>query len=500
MSDTQSAELFCYLTITSGQRAGTNYVLDPEKTNHIGRDISCDIVLADPICSRIHAELSFNDADPATTGWWIKDRGSRNGTFIREKQLAEPTMLTPGDRLRMGTTELMFHTADQPPTMEGGYDSHMTESIVREAAIEEEDSGRLALASLRRKDNASQLMVLFNLSIELLDCDEPTEVQRLALETLLRRTRAEVVGFLWVNDHGELQPQMLMPEEASKIRLSKSLTQIVLDQRRAAWVSSQGPPSNSAESLRQYTDALCVPVIHDGQFMGALHLYRSKDRFQDIDFDFAISAAQLLGVALARSRRQAQLAADHRRLVVNSAACEELIGESAPMQDLKQLIERIAKATGPVLITGESGSGKELVAQAIHEASHRADRPLLAVNCAAIPSMLIESQLFGHVKGSFTGATEDHRGWFEQSDTGTLFLDEIGELSLDAQAKLLRILEGHAFQPVGGSTEICVDVRVLAATNRSLTERTAAKLFREDLFYRLSVFELQSTTAPGSRR
>jgi Nif-specific regulatory protein len=488
MTDTESADFYCYLTVMSGPRAGTTHMLDPSKTNQIGRGIECDIVLMDPICSRIHGELSFKDSNPAATGWWIKDLESRNGTFLRERQLNEPTMLTPGDRLRLGNTELTFYSADQPPTL-GSTKEGLTESIVREAPVDIEDSGRLALAALRRKDNASQLMVLFNLSTELLNCDEPTEVQRKTLDTLLKRTKAEVVGFLWVDDLGELKPQMLLPSESSGVQLSKSLTQIVLEQRRAAWVSSHGAPT--AESLRQFTDALCVPVINDGQFMGALHLYQGKGRFQDIDFEFSISVAQLLAVALGRARRQAQLAADHRRLVVNSAACEELIGESRPIAELKEVISRVAAASGPVLITGESGTGKELVAKAIHESSPRVDRPMLAVNCAAIPATLIESQLFGHAKGAFTGATDDHRGWFEQADTGTLFLDEIGELPLEAQAKLLRVLEGHSFQPVGGANEINVDVRVLAATNRNLAEKAAAKEFREDLYYRLSVFELK---------
>jgi Nif-specific regulatory protein len=143
-----------------------------------------------------------------------------------------------------------------------------------------------------------------------------------------------------------------------------------------------------------------------------------------------------------------------------------------------------------VLIRGESGTGKELVARALHLASPRARRPMLTVNCAAIPRDLMESQLFGHKKGAFTGADSDHIGWFQQSHTGTLFLDEIGELTLEGQAKLLRILEGHPFLPVGATEEVLVDVRVIAATNRDLAEVVREKNFREDLFYRLSVFEL----------
>jgi transcriptional regulator with PAS, ATPase and Fis domain len=184
------------------------------------------------------------------------------------------------------------------------------------------------------------------------------------------------------------------------------------------------------------------------------------------------------------------LEVDHERLVRKSAAFDELIGESEPMLDLKSRIARIARATGCVLVRGESGSGKELVARALHRASLRADRPMLAVNCAAIPANLLESQLFGHKKGSFTGADSDHVGWFQQADSGTLFLDEVGEMTLEGQAKLLRILEGHPFLPVGGTKEISVDVRVIAATNRDLREFVSEGRFREDLYYRLTVFEL----------
>jgi transcriptional regulator with PAS, ATPase and Fis domain len=158
--------------------------------------------------------------------------------------------------------------------------------------------------------------------------------------------------------------------------------------------------------------------------------------------------------------------------------------------DLKGRITRIARATGCVLVRGESGTGKELVARAVHRASARSDRPMLSVNCAAIPRDLMESQLFGHKKGSFTGADADHVGLFQQAHTGTLFLDEVGEMTLDGQAKLLRILEGHPFLPVGSTKEVTADVRVIAATNRDLREFVREGRFREDLYYRLSVFEL----------
>lgn len=169
----------------------------------------------------------------------------------------------------------------------------------------------------------------------------------------------------------------------------------------------------------------------------------------------------------------------------------ELIGKSESMLELKKRIARIAKATGCILVRGESGTGKELVARAIHRNSLRATKPMLSVNCAAIPHDLMDSQLFGHIKGAFTGADHDHIGYFQQANQGTLFLDEVGELSLEGQAKLLRILEGHPFLPVGGTKQINVDVHVISATNRDLREFVAERRFREDLYYRLSVFEVE---------
>lgn len=169
----------------------------------------------------------------------------------------------------------------------------------------------------------------------------------------------------------------------------------------------------------------------------------------------------------------------------------ELIGTSESMLELKKRIARIAKATGCILVRGESGTGKELVARAIHINSLRATKPMLSVNSAAIPHDLMDSQLFGHIKGAFTGADHDHIGYFQQANEGTLFLDEVGELNLEGQAKLLRILEGHPYLPVGGTKQINVDVHVISATNRDLREFVAERRFREDLYYRLSVFEVE---------
>ena len=169
---------------------------------------------------------------------------------------------------------------------------------------------------------------------------------------------------------------------------------------------------------------------------------------------------------------------------------QQMIGDSAPMQHLRDMIERVAPTNTRVLITGPNGSGKELVARSLHQQSLRSNMPYVDVNCAAIPSELIESELFGHEKGAFTSAVKQHKGKFEQADGGTLFLDEIGDMSLAAQAKVLRVLQEKKLSRVGSDKDIEVDVRVIAATNKDLKAEIEKGNFREDLYHRLSVIVL----------
>jgi Nif-specific regulatory protein len=471
--------------MTVGARAGTNFLLDPTDESRIGRGMDCDIVLTDPLCSRVHAVIVREDE-----GWWIRDAESRNSTYVNGQKIEE-ARLAEGTVIRVGSTEFSFHRSDQPPTQASIGEPNLTQTIVRSSPVDPHDTGAFALSALRDPAQAQDLLTLHQLVIRLLGCTDPDEVVRIGLELLQERTKASVVGFMWLADEGQLKPKLVMPEDAArKVALSESLTEIVGHQGRAVWIANQTATDSSTDSLQHYADAICCPLIHERTTVGAIHLYREKQRFRQADFDFARSLANISVVALVRARHHVALEVDHERLVRRSGCFDELLGESEAMVKLKSLIARMAKATGCVLIRGESGSGKELVARALHRASPRADLPMLSVNCAAIPANLLESQLFGHKKGSFTGADSDHVGWFQQADSGTLFLDEVGEMSLEGQAKLLRILEGHPFLPVGGTKEISVDVRLIAATNRDLRDFVQEKKFREDLYYRLSVFEL----------
>ncbi len=188
--------------------------------------------------------------------------------------------------------------------------------------------------------------------------------------------------------------------------------------------------------------------------------------------------------------RQRSLERENRELRERISGQSELVGSSLAMERLRELVARVAPSEGWVLISGENGTGKELVARALHQASPRSRGPFVDVNCAAIPETLIESELFGHERGAFTGAMTLRKGKFEQAAGGTLFLDEVGDMALGTQAKLLRVLQERAVVRVGGSRSIALDVRVVAATNRDLSGMIAAKLFREDLYYRLNVVEI----------
>ena len=401
-------------------------------------------------------------------------------------------MLDDGHSIRIGTAEFEFRQSEEPPTAPEPEVETYTETVVREASVHIADTSIFGLAAVRDAEQAKQLLVLYQLAIKLLGCDNdhPDDVVRIALDLLRDHTRASVVGFLWVDDAGRLKPKLAIPEgSVDTVSFSDSLTELVCRQGHAVWIAKQRGSTTQTDSLAHYADALCVPLISHRNTLGAIHVYLEQGRFRQSDFEFAISLANILVVALVRAHKQTTLATDYQRLVEKSAY-GELIGQCPGHAGTEIQNQPPRPRHRLVLVRGESGSGKELVARAMHRASPRADRPMLCVNCAAIPAELMESQLFGHKAGAFTSADRDHIGFFQQADIGTLFLDEVGELTLEGQAKLLRILEGHPFLPVGSTQEVSVDVRVIAATNQDLQTYVRQKKFREDLYYRLSVFEL----------
>jgi len=237
---------------------------------------------------------------------------------------------------------------------------------------------------------------------------------------------------------------------------------------------------------------LCVPIFYRNRVVGVLSADKLARQVRNLDHEvgFLGSVAELLGkVAHFRAVEEENLRL--RRMVAEARRPKtSIIGRSKVIQEVLRQIDQVSDTNTTVLIHGETGSGKELVARAIHENSRRGRGPLVQVNCAAMPDTLLESELFGHEKGAFTGAVTRRRGRFEEAREGTIFLDEVGELSPIAQAKLLRVLQEKEFQPLGSSRTVKVDVRVVAATNKDLEQEVASGGFRSDLFYRLNVFPI----------
>jgi Nif-specific regulatory protein len=477
--------MVAYLSVLSGPEKGKQFPLDPSRPMHIGRGTSCEILLTDPVSSRFHAVLYFEDDD-----WHVRDTSSRNGTLVNG-QKTDHARLLDQSVVTIGETELVLvrRTGDEIG------DSALSQTALKDA----EELNRTWLSGdedpVAHLAKTGYVLDLYQLSLNLLHSDQPEGVIDTVLELLRDRTGADVVCLSFDSGDGRLKPQRVLPHDAiDDIRLSRRLVRRVIREGNAVWINDRSEEALKREAgdgnQDRWSDMICVPLDSGNNNIGVLHLYRNSPTFREPQFDLSVAAAHLLAAGLSRALEHDSLRAERRHIADRNAESDELLGSSPVMLKLKERIARVGKANGSVLIRGESGSGKELVARAVHRASPRANRPMLTVNCAAIPHELIESQLFGHKKGAFTGADSDHIGWFQQAHTGTLFLDEIGELTLEGQAKLLRILEGHPFLPVGATEQVLVDVRVIAATNRDLAEFVRERRFREDLFYRLSVFEL----------
>ncbi|MBP1640578.1 MAG: Nif-specific regulatory protein [Bacteroidetes bacterium] len=253
-----------------------------------------------------------------------------------------------------------------------------------------------------------------------------------------------------------------------------------------------------APDLVHNTAFLCIPIISEDQVTGTLSIHKHYSRVTD--FSPELKFMNLVGVLIGRTvairqtqiEEMEQLRAENRRLKESplSQRPDNIVGNSSLMNDLYGLIEKVAPINTTVMIRGESGVGKELIAEAIHKASARKNGPFIKVNCSALPETLIESELFGHEKGSFTGANTQHAGRFEMADGGTIFLDEIGDVPQSIQVKLLRVLQQRQFERVGGTKTLDVNVRVITATNRNLEEMIKNNTFREDFYYRINVFPI----------
>ena len=423
----------------------------------VGRGEDNAAQLTDPSVSRLHCSL-----EPRDGGLAVVDAGSRNKTLVNGAPVTEK-LLEAGDEITVGQTRLAFLPQGAVAVTRAAAPAKVTIEIgTRELMA----LGGPAVDAGARRHLATLAALGERLTAAI--GRGRGDVAQAAAEAALALVAAER-AFVLVRERGATSAVGRAGDAASSLALPDAVIDTVLDRGRALAIDLGARP------------ALAVPV---GQ--AVLVADRARGSFGELELMAAGCLGQLVAAALAAADTQGQL-------VRNQAALEErlgdseLIGRSAPARALLELVHRVAPTDATVLLGGESGAGKEMVARAIHRGSRRASGPCVAVNCAALTETLIESELFGHEKGAFTGATDKKIGRFEAADKGTLFLDEIGEMPLALQTKLLRVLEERRFERVGGTRAVAVDVRLIAATNRDLPDLARRGLFREDLYYRLSV-------------
>jgi Nif-specific regulatory protein len=439
----------------------------------LGRSRDNTIVLHDEHASRQHALVFFEGGQ-----WLLRDCETRNGTRVNSLRVQGDTALKDGHEIAIADMRLRFLVLDR----EEAAACPLPGARTAEAVLDAEPEPTTLLAD--------ELAVLHDFMTATVKETDPGQVVRLTLTTVARHTQATVAGFLSLDEEEPL-PKMVYPDKSRvDFMLSRQLTQRVQKEGQAVWLKA-GNDLTESDSLMPFQDAVCVPLRTEGTALGALHVYKSGHFFTVREVRFCELVAGYAATDLARLRLCRNLQAENSRLRGPGAASEQIIGSGPAMQQLQQLIARFARCRSTVLVHGETGAGKELVALALHRQGTRSNGPLVVANCGAIAPTLLESELFGHCEGAFTGATSNRAGLFQQADDGTLFLDEIGDMSLDCQVKLLRVLEGKGFRPVGGTEEIKTDVRLVAATHKDLAKEVKAGRFRQDLYFRLRVLVVQ---------
>jgi DNA-binding NtrC family response regulator len=512
-----------YLVVRRDDGFGDVFPLLPEQTCSIGRASSNRIVLKDDLCSREHAEVCCDEGR-----WRLRDLDSLNGTRLNGLAVEGERELAPNDEVQLGHTRFLFvedmaslPELPQPGELPGGLSIKkrigQTRFLTPVPPLPEaldESPGRRPRHALSR-----DLSLLYRLALDMASAPTYEELCRIVLDSLLEAIPAEV-GAVLTTASGAFQEEGVTTIERAGVKPQRGAELEVTTHRHrdpnirayapvSDYVSNEVLASREAvlaedvardrhlrtrESLSDLgaTSLICAPVLHDAHVLGLIHLYCTDPHkaLDAEDLEFTVAVAKQLGNAVHQLRLRESLTAENRSLRDQLRVESELVGESRALREVESQIARVAGTNAACLIRGESGSGKELVARALHTSSQRKQGPFICLNCAAITESLLESELFGHEKGSFTGATEKKVGKFEAANHGTIFLDEIGEMAVGAQAKLLRVLEGHPFERVGGGTPIKVDVRVVAATNQPLEQAVRSGRFRRDLFFRLQVVEI----------
>jgi len=487
------------LVIAGPSKDSTIPLPDGEAT--LGRDPANAVAVADASVSRKHC-LIRRDED---LRFQIKDLDSRNGTLVNGL-LAKEQWLRHGDEIATGDSVFLFLLEDEDQGVLASRvefdDSHPTaetklihprevvylqpDRLLRELPASSQVARNLnALLKISRVVHA--IRDLEELQAQLLDLIfEVVPAGRGAI--LLAEGAEQEFSCLYARTRQAGQPQL--------VRVSRTIARQVMKDNVALLgvdVAASGA-LRDVESLvkSEVRSLLCVPLAVFERVIGCIYLDSTSTahRLQEDHLQLMAAIAGISAVALDNARRLQWLEQENQRLTTEVRQEQSLVGEGTRMKEVLQFLAKAAPTESTVLIEGESGTGKELAARALHRKSSRASKPFVAINCAAIPETLLESDLFGHERGAFTGAVVQKKGRLEVADGGVVFLDEIGELAPALQVKLLRVLQEREFERVGGTHSIKVDIRLIAATNRDLNEAVRTGEFRQDLYYRLAVVKL----------
>ena len=471
------------LMAISGSLRGTVRPLIENKIS-IGRSSMNDLHLIDPLVSRQHCTIAQVDGR-----YELTDLDSHNGTFVNGIPVRRKA-LEHGDTIRVGTSELLFlvkedDQAKSPVLSDEPSISDMTTiwpghpGLPATSGIEVGRMARDLTALLRISDVVNSIRDLVELQRELL---------RLIFEVVPAESGAIVLAGDFDDEPGSVC-NWSRDASAPPVRIQRDIVHRALWER-AAILANAAPGSHEAHNI------LCMPLVATEKTVGAIYLASPGNvPFSDEHVHFLSSVSRFAAVTIENRLVLDALSSENQRLK-EQIYTSNIVGESRQIEQLESFISRVAQGDSAVLIRGESGTGKELVARAIHQRSPRAERPFIALNCAAIPEALLESELFGHERGAFTGAVSVKKGKLEAAEDGTLFFDEIGELAPLLQAKLLRVLQQREFERIGSNRCLKFGARVLAATNKNLEQAIKAGEFRQDLYYRLNVV---SVTVPTLR-
>lgn len=514
-----------YLVIREGSSWRDVFRLTPGQVTTIGRSPTNRIVVRDDICSRNHCEIFQTGST-----WTLRDLGSRNGTLLNGTRVVGDHELSDVDLIQIGSCDLGFtYDLSKPfPQFESsdgqrGDGETATDFVLDPITgpAEPEIIHRKRITRFRspkdsdgltRDRTSRELARLYRLALDMGTGRNAKELSETVLDGLFAGTSSNIGAILLLpnatkRDADPLQLRVVAYHSDTDYpyqKVSEYLSGLVLSERDAILARDVADDSRlvTRDSLGEIhaKSVICAPIQEGETLHGLVHLYSTNfdNPLDPDDLEFTLAVADQLAVAFGNLKEKERLAVglaqakDENETLRRQLAIDgDLVGDSSSMQQLRDTINRIAPTDATVLIRGESGVGKELVSRAIHIRSERHKEPFVCMNCAALTESLLESELFGHEKGSFTGAVGRKMGKFEQAHRGSLFLDEVGEMSLSIQAKFLRVLEGHPFERVGGGTAIKVDVRVIAATNRDLELAVEEQKFRKDLYFRLHVVELQ---------